>query len=350
MVVRSSMIGEESEQFRSMSSQIFLSRGDLLTNDNIGNTKRKRKCIYNEKEESKQTPQLTQRNLDGNLRGQLTYGNSNETLIVQQKEDFKHMNNNNGKTIVENIFKDEKEMISCNEKHKHEESRKSGTSNKIQQKTNTKKILFRFIHILIFIAVITPFTIKLGKAFISLKFYFAIIIDKPEKIDLLRQQINSRTAASIAEAIKTYDGIRKLVLSYNDIRAFGARELCKALAKHKKIEELYLSGNNIEIAGAKDVAKAIKSMRNLKALGLGKNSIGSSGAKLLANSIKGLNISYLNVQDNDIGNDGCEYLIKALRGNRHLKILYMIRGNNISHGCVEKIHNLSELNQFEILQ
>ena len=109
------------------------------------------------------------------------------------------------------------------------------------------------------------------------------------------------TAQDIKELVvpflNTHAEIKSLNLSYNNIRAEGAR----ALALNQSLITLNLCSNNIKDEGA----KALADNKSLTALNLRTNNIRDEGAKALAAN---LNLSTLDVCLNNIGVEGTKAL------------------------------------------
>lgn len=188
---------------------------------------------------------------------------------------------------------------------------------------------------------------------------------QPEKLYIIKCKITATIAKRIASFIKENNSIKQLILNHNEINnkvflilleclpsnvrtlnlnfnkigARGAKALSEKLATNNKLENLYLTDNNIGDKGIKYLLRCPKLMR----LVVAKNNI-----TYLKPSSSNSNLAFLDLSHNDIAQKTLAnflikneelisltidnianplYLVRALKINRSLKILYLKRSN-----------------------
>ena len=122
--------------------------------------------------------------------------------------------------------------------------------------------------------------------------------------------------------------LRYLSLLGNRINADGCRGLAKLLqGGDAKLESLNLNRNEINDDGVKILAEALKKNKSLESLHLSNNIIKDDGAAALAAALQSNSmLKALDLDSNRIGDDGVATLAGALQSNATL--IYLDLGNN----------------------
>ena len=127
-------------------------------------------------------------------------------------------------------------------------------------------------------------------------------------------------------------------------------EMEERISEGLKGIQLDLNFNNIGEEGAKYIGEALLENTTLKKLNLLGNNIGDEGANYIGEALlKNTTLKELNLLDNNIGGEGAKYIGDALLKNTTLKVL-SLRYNNIAEkgvkrliSCLEKNYSLVEL-------
>lgn len=110
--------------------------------------------------------------------------------------------------------------------------------------------------------------------------------------------------------------LNRLDASFNDLQDSGITKLTRAISKRSKINmsEVSISGNDIGSKGIESIMNKLLQHR-LVTLNLDNNSIGDQGCQLVAASLTSIStLSRLNMSFNDIGCRGISTLMRALVG------------------------------------
>jgi Ran GTPase-activating protein (RanGAP) involved in mRNA processing and transport len=145
------------------------------------------------------------------------------------------------------------------------------------------------------------------------------------KLTLKENRIGDDGARALAEGLKGNKTLTKLGLRENQIGAQGARALAGVLAK-TSLEILNLDWNQIGDDGASAMGAALAASTTITALHIEANQIGAAGAQAIGHSLKtNRSLTQLNFGRNKIGEGGAQALGEALRGSRSIKILDLNR-------------------------
>ena len=132
--------------------------------------------------------------------------------------------------------------------------------------------------------------------------------------------------------------IRELCIASNNLGSSGASELMeflegKDIFKYKKgqpvmpfLDRIDMSNNNLDNDGATKITRAISkrpSDFNLVELRLSSNEIGHLGVETLMNKLLNQNLFNLYLDNNDIGDRGCQLVAASLPCMHHLRRLYL---------------------------
>lgn len=121
-----------------------------------------------------------------------------------------------------------------------------------------------------------------------------------------------------------------LRLNNNEMGDAGAMAIAECLEKKNNIIELYLYKNNIEQLGAKAISSQVK---NLKKLILSENDLKNEGCKHVAKALEdNPPIKTLLLNENDIHDDGAVALAEALEKNTNLLILSVDHNHLMNKG------------------
>mmetsp|Transcript_9622 Transcript_9622/g.28154 ORF Transcript_9622/g.28154 Transcript_9622/m.28154 type:complete len:501 (-) Transcript_9622:46-1548(-) len=147
---------------------------------------------------------------------------------------------------------------------------------------------------------------------------------------LLLEKAHAAVLAPAVELVRR-DQLERLQLRYCDLKAQAASVLAKTLAAAPggRLTTLDLQGNDVGNEGARALAKALPGSRSLTALSLPANSIRASGAGALAEALRVNHaLRDLNLRYNDVGDGGAVSLAEALPHNKVLRNL-VLSGNGI---------------------
>jgi CheY-like chemotaxis protein len=110
--------------------------------------------------------------------------------------------------------------------------------------------------------------------------------------------------------------LNRLDMSFNDLKDSGIAKLTRAISKRSKVNmsEVSISGNSIGSKGIESIMNKLLQHR-LVTLNLDNNSIGDQGCQLVAASLPSIStLSRLNMSFNDIGCRGISTLMRSLVG------------------------------------
>lgn len=133
----------------------------------------------------------------------------------------------------------------------------------------------------------------------------------------------SRGVASIATMLQYNSILMDLHLFGNHIDSEGARFLAQSLKKNIRLSTLILSFNNLGSIGASYLAEALVENRSLKKLWLPANHLGNAGIFAFAEHLPQMRgLQQLNIGDY-FDNDAAAAILKTIRFNTELRVLYM---------------------------
>ena len=170
-------------------------------------------------------------------------------------------------------------------------------------------------------------------------------------LDLLGNGLDDVGVSKISNALAHNESLEFLCLDFNDFGYFGVKSIASMLCTNQHIKELHLFGNRIDSCGAQTLADALLKNSSLETLILSFNQIGDAGAAALAKALT-VNKSLTKIwfPSNSVGIDGLrafgeclprmkvleelhvghffdsdavEALLKGLRLNTSLSVLYM---------------------------
>ncbi|KAL7480991.1 hypothetical protein ACHAW6_006671 [Cyclotella cf. meneghiniana] len=145
-----------------------------------------------------------------------------------------------------------------------------------------------------------------------------------QELKIQSNRIGSRGASVIFNFLegKSTNGqpvlprLNRLDISFNDLKDSGITKLTRAISKRSKVNmtEVSLSGNSIGSKGIESIMNKLLQHR-LVTLNLDNNSIGDQGCQLVAASLPSIStLSRLNMSFNDIGCRGIATLMRSLVG------------------------------------
>ncbi|OMJ89285.1 hypothetical protein SteCoe_8582 [Stentor coeruleus] len=151
-------------------------------------------------------------------------------------------------------------------------------------------------------------TIELLK---SLKNSFNVV-----HLDISSNDITPEGSREIFKILEENESLISLnISSHEGLGIEGGESLMKILATNKIISYLNVSGTSLGPEGLNLLLKGLESNVTLSSLNLAGNFFGSKPIEKLAITIVGTDIRELNISNNKIGNEGCEYLSLMLSGN-----------------------------------
>ena len=155
-----------------------------------------------------------------------------------------------------------------------------------------------------------------------------------QTLDLLGNKIGANGAEALADCLKHCTNLQTLNLGFNNIGDNGAEALADGLKHCTNLQTLNLENNNIGANGAEALADGLKHCTNLQTLDLVYNNIGDNGAEALADGLKHCtNLQTLNLERNNIGDNGAEALANGLKHCTNLQTLDLKRNNIGDNGA-----------------
>ena len=145
-----------------------------------------------------------------------------------------------------------------------------------------------------------------------------------QELKLQSNRIGPRDAAVLVnflerksdEGLPVLPKLNRLDMSYNELGDIGTTKLTRAISKRSKVHmtEVSLSGNDMGPKGIESIMNKLL-QHNLITLNLDNNSIGDQGCQLVAASLRSIPTLYrLNLAFNDIGCRGIATLMRSLVG------------------------------------
>ncbi len=132
------------------------------------------------------------------------------------------------------------------------------------------------------------------------------------------------TIGHILNPVKSgYCPLKRLVLTQCRLGIAGTRTVFNALCTNVFLEELIVNGNHCTDAVIPDIVRCLVSSSNrFKTLGLGTNDLTAAGMVGFAAALEGhASLCELQLNGNNIGDEGADHVFKALRDNDRLERL-----------------------------
>ncbi|GAB5357403.1 hypothetical protein AAMO2058_000371800 [Amorphochlora amoebiformis] len=167
-----------------------------------------------------------------------------------------------------------------------------------------------------------------------------------KKVRICQQEMTSKGAEMIAEALAVNDEIDILSLYGNKIRARGAQAIADVLTHNNTgLRRLCLWHNKIGDKGAKALAEMLKVNDNIEDLNLANCNIGREGAEALAEALRvNDRLKHLDLRQNHIGDEGAIAISKALVKNEAIESI-VVWDNGISEEYgIPALHYALDLN------
>jgi hypothetical protein len=167
-------------------------------------------------------------------------------------------------------------------------------------------------------------------------------------VDLSKQQLVDRDMETVIQQALIEKECTRLDLGYNNITSRGASILADALKHNTTLEELDFHNNRVLDIGVHSLAEVLSSNTSIvKALGLGSNGITDKGAEHLAEMLKtNRTITWLALAGNQIGDRGVQLLADTLaHQNTSLLVLSLHVNKSISDASVNAITNMLQHNK-----
>ena len=143
-----------------------------------------------------------------------------------------------------------------------------------------------------------------------------------QELDISRNQIGDNGIAHIATALQTNTTtMTTLNISNCSISDEGAESLARALAVNRSIQELDIRSNEIGDNGIAHIATALQTnTTTMTTLNISNCSISDVGAESLASFVN-ISLQYLNICNNEIGDNGIANIATALQTNTTMRTL-----------------------------
>ena len=174
---------------------------------------------------------------------------------------------------------------------------------------------------------------------------------------LKNNKISSEGSMYISDLIKVSLTLKKLDLSFNELKSEGVKNICNAIiTSNHSLEQLYLNGNKCNDYCAEDIFNLLinSNSTKLKLLSLSSNFFSNKGVdKILSSLRKNHSLKYLSLSENKIDSKAFINLANYLQFNKTLKILEMksSRINDKSLDSIIKIfwnnYTLEKINLYD---
>ncbi|PJF19839.1 Rna1p [Paramicrosporidium saccamoebae] len=148
------------------------------------------------------------------------------------------------------------------------------------------------------------------------------------RVEIGRNRLENGSSALMGEAFKSHGLLKEIALPQNGIRPEGIAELSNGIAANPTLIQLNLQDNTFTSTGSQAFARALKQLKSLKVLNIGDCLLGSDGCEMVITSLASSQcpIELLNLQYNEMDEQGLEHLTKNLHEFTSLKVL-MLNGN-----------------------
>ena len=174
---------------------------------------------------------------------------------------------------------------------------------------------------------------------------------------LKNNKISSEGSMYISDLIKVSLTLKKLDLSFNELKSEGVKNICNAIiTSNHSLEQLYLNGNKCNDYCAEDIFNLLinSNSTKLKLLSLSSNFFSNKGVDKILSSLRtNHSLKYLSLSENKIDSKAFINLANYLQFNKTLKILEMksSRINDKSLDSIIKIfgnnYTLEKINLYD---
>ena len=165
--------------------------------------------------------------------------------------------------------------------------------------------------------------------------FISDILKSLQQLNMSRNDISSKGAKVIAEAIRLNTTLEKLNLSFNKLSDDGASFISDGLKTNKSLQELKMSKNNITGEGAKMIAEALQLNTTLKQLDLSINKIFDDGATAISNVLtSNITLQELNISHNSITNKGITKITEVIQINSTLQNINISKNHITTEGLL----------------
>ncbi|XP_051890410.1 NACHT, LRR and PYD domains-containing protein 3-like [Pristis pectinata] len=161
-----------------------------------------------------------------------------------------------------------------------------------------------------------------------------------EELELDDNNLSDCCTKDLASTVSTYQSLRALNLSRNELGDSGMKTLSAALRKPgQNLEELRLWTVGLSASCAHDVASVLSKSCSLTLLDIGGNELGDVGMKLLCEGLRNSKIRKLQLWKNDLSDSCTDDLFDALCVVQSLQILNL-KSNNFTDQSVSTFRKL----------
>ena len=155
----------------------------------------------------------------------------------------------------------------------------------------------------------------------------------------------------LANNLSNYKKIQLPAIKVLDGKEALVNAIFKGLENNNTVEELDLNSNNIGNEGALILANTLSQNKKITTLNLIFNEIGDEGAIALANALKtNTTLKVLYLSQNKIGNEGLNALIQLLENNKTLTIKFYnntkpkVENNDAYNKSLNNLYQVQEIN------
>ena len=164
---------------------------------------------------------------------------------------------------------------------------------------------------------------------------------------LKNNKISSEGSMYISDLIKVSLTLKKLDLSFNELKSEGVKNICTAIiTSNHSLEQLYLNGNKCNDYCAEDIFNLLinSNSTKLKLLSLSSNFFSNKGVDKILSSLRtNHSLKYLSLSENKIDSKAFINLANYLQFNKTLKILEM-KSSRINDKSLDSIIKIFGIN------
>lgn len=172
-------------------------------------------------------------------------------------------------------------------------------------------------------------------------------------LSMSHNQMNAEMTIIIINALRIHTKLnsmrtilKSLDLSWNYIEASGAKDIADYIRWDNSLESLDISCSRVGDEGLEYIARALENNTTLKELKIsgdlhyqGKK-VGDRGMKALSKALKlNASITSIDLSFNDIGDEGLRYLMEALKENNSVKSINIRTNWRITDGAKKEFYN-----------
>ena len=151
------------------------------------------------------------------------------------------------------------------------------------------------------------------------------------RLEIGRNRLENGSAELMSQALRAHGRLEEISLPQNGIRPEGVAELCHGIAGNPALIKLNLQDNTFTTVGSQALAVALGKLDALQTLNIGDCLLGSQGCDMIVDALAAAAcpLESLNLQYNEMSEEGVKNIIRHLDKFAHLKVL-MLNGNSFN--------------------